>query len=66
MSSNAAGTIYEHNVVYRSPLTGQFYFAPKVRVLANGIRQVIGRKYDITKQIAPYLLTRYRPKWRLR
>ena len=53
---------YERNVVFRSGLTGQFYFAPKVRVLGKNIRCVVGRKYDITAQIRPYLLNRYLPK----
>ena len=53
---------YERNVVYRSSLTGRFYFAPKVRMLSKTVRCVVGRKYDITDQIKPYLLKKCRPK----
>lgn len=53
---------YERNVVFRSTLTGQFYFAPKVKVLGGNTRLVVGRKYDITRQIAPYLLKRFRQR----
>lgn len=51
---------YERNVVYRSSLTGQWYFAPKVRVLGEGLRCVMGRKYDITAQVEPFLLKKWR------
>ena len=53
---------YEHNVVYRSTLTGRFYFAPKVHVLGETIRCVVGRKYDITAHLEPYLLKRFRAR----
>jgi len=53
---------YERNVVYRSSLTGQFYFAPKVRVMSGTTRLVVGKKYDITDQIQPFLLKRFRRK----
>ena len=55
---------YERNVVFRSTLTGQFYFARKVRVLSKTLRCVVGHKYDITGHLAPYLLKKYRPKKR--
>ena len=51
---------YEYDVVYRSSLTGRFYFARKVRVLSTTTRCVVGRKYDITTQIEPFLLKRFR------
>lgn len=51
---------YERNVVYRSSLSGHFYFAPTVRVMEHGIRVVVGRKYDITRYLEPYLLKRWR------
>ena len=53
---------YERNVVYRSSLTGQFYFAPKVRVMSETTRLVVGKKYDITDHIQPFLLKRFRRK----
>lgn len=52
----------ERNVLFRSPLTGQFYFAPKVRVLSETIRCVVGRKYDVTAALQPYLLKKYRKR----
>ena len=53
-------TAYEHNQVYRSSLTGQFYFAPKVRLLGGGVAVVVGKKYDITAQLKPFLLKKFR------
>ena len=54
--------VYERNQVFRSPLTGQWYFAPKVRVLNDGLCVVVGRKYDITDHIEPFLLKKWRRK----
>ena len=51
---------YERNVVYRSSLTGQFFFAAKVRVLSPTLRLVVGRTHDVTAHIQPFLLKRYR------
>ncbi len=51
---------YERNVLWRSPLTGRFYFAPKVKVLDEAVRCVVGRKYDVTEALQPYLLKRFR------
>ena len=53
---------YERNIVYRSTLTGQFYFAPKVRVMDKGVRCVVGKKHDITDQIQPFLMKKFRKK----
>lgn len=53
---------YERNVLYRSELTGQFYFAPKVKVLNNNIRLVVGKKYDVTEQLQPFLLKKFRKR----
>lgn len=52
---------YERNTVFRSMLDGRFFFVRKARVLLGGVRQVIGQKFDITDEIAPYLLKRHRP-----
>lgn len=53
---------YERNVLYRAGLTGDFYFAPKVRVLDGNARLVVGRKYNVTSALQPYLLKKYRRK----
>ena len=53
---------YGRNVLYRSELTGQFYFAPKVKVLNNNICVVVGKKYDVTEQLQPYLLKKFRKR----
>ena len=60
--SKKIGAEYERNVVYRSSLTGQFYFAPKVRRLNDTVNLVVGKKYDITNQLQPFLLKRFRRK----
>ena len=53
---------YERNVLYRAALTGDFFFAPKVRVLAGNVRLVVGRKYNVTASLQPYLLKKFRKK----
>lgn len=53
-------TEYERNVVYRSVLTDRFYFAPKVKVLGERTRLVVGRKYDVTDSLQPFLLKKFR------
>ena len=51
---------YEKNVLFRSPLTGEFFFAPKVRVLDRTVRLVVGRKYNVTEALQPYLLKKFK------
>jgi hypothetical protein len=51
---------YERNVVYRSVLTDRFYFAPKVKVLGEKTRLVVGKKYDVTDSLQPFLLKKFR------
>ena len=51
---------YERNVVFWSSLTGQFFYAAKARVLSPTLRIVVGRKHDVTAQLQPFLLKRYR------
>ena len=55
---------YERNTVFRSTLTGRFYFVPKARVLTDTTRVVVGKKYDITDQLQPFLLKKFRRKER--
>lgn len=52
---------YERNVLYRSGF-GDFWFAPKVRVLGETTRLVVGRKYNVTAALQPYLLKKFRRK----
>lgn len=57
---------YEYDQVYKSLLTNHFYFAKRVRIERNkdgkdtGSRTVIGLKIDITNNLQPYLLSKYR------
>jgi len=51
---------YERNVLFRSPLTGEFFFAPRVRVLDKTVRLVVGRKYNVTEALQPYLLNKFK------
>jgi hypothetical protein len=57
---NNLTAVYERNVVYRSVLTDRFYFAPKVKVIGEKTRLIIGRKYDVTDSLQPFLLKRFR------
>jgi hypothetical protein len=57
---------YERNVLYRSPLTGEFWFAPKVRVLNETVRRVVGSKYNVTEALQPYLLKKFQLEAALR
>lgn len=60
--------IYVHNQIFRSGLTGEFYFAKKARIVFSsrgvdeGARVVIGQKVDITESIQPYLAERFQKK----
>ena len=60
--TGAEAVKYERHVVYRSPLTGRFYFASRVQVLSETARRVVGSKYDVTAYIEPYLLKKYRSR----
>lgn len=53
---------YEYNVLYRAGLTGDFYFAPKVKVMDGTTRLVVGRKYNVTEALQPYLLKKFRKR----
>ena len=53
---------YERNRVLFSLVGQRVFFAPKVKVLANGVRLVVGKKFDVTEDLQPYLLKRYRQK----
>ena len=48
--------------VFQGMLSKKWFFAPCVREDKNGLNVVIGRKYDITDDLQPYLLKRYRRK----
>lgn len=52
--------VYEYNKVLVSLITKQIFFCQKVRVMGGGIYRVVGRKFDITKDLQPYLLKKYK------
>lgn len=53
--------VYIRNHIAQSMLgTRQFFFIPKAEVLPGGILRVIGPKHDITEELQPYLLKRFR------
>lgn len=54
-------TQYAKNVVLRSPITGEFFFARKVKVLSATDFEVVGDKINVTQFIAPYLAPEFRP-----
>ena len=52
---------YERNKAFFSVLGKRIYFCPRVRVLNDeGLRKVVGRKYDITDDLQKYLQKKYR------
>lgn len=51
---------YETNRVMFSTMTKNIYFCPRVKVLHDGVRLVIGKKYDVTADLQPYLLKKHR------
>lgn len=54
---------YEKNVILRSPITGEFFFARKVRLVSGGGFDVVGEKIDVTRFIAPYLREEFQTEW---
>ena len=46
---------YERNRVLVSMISNRFFFCPKVRVMEHGVRKVVGKKYDVTEDLQPYL-----------
>lgn len=53
---------YERNVLYRAGPTGEFFFAPKVKIVGVNVRCVVGRKYNVTDALQTYLLKKFRRK----
>lgn len=53
---------YERNMAFFSVLGNRIFFCPRVRVLNDRLRKVVGEKYDITDDLQPYLLKKYRKK----
>ena len=51
---------YETNRVVFSVITQRIFFCPCLKVLDNGVREVVGNKYDVTADLQPYLLKKYR------
>ena len=57
--------VYEKNRVMLSffPAEGggvRIFFCPKVKVLSESLRIVVGKKYDVSADLQPYLLKKYR------
>jgi hypothetical protein len=52
--------VYETNRVLFSAITNRAFFCPRVKVLEDGGRLVIGKKYDVTSDLQPYLLKKHR------
>lgn len=52
---------YVANQIMHSRLYGnQFYFVPKSEVIGENVCRVVGKKYDVTDSIQPYLSAKYR------
>ena len=54
--------VYEKNRAMFSYIGNRIFFCPRVRVLNERLRKVVGKKYDITDDLQPYLLKKYRKK----
>ena len=61
-STKRAKAEYELNTAFLSVLSNRIFFCPRVRVLNERLRKVVGKKYDITDALQPYLLKKYRKK----
>jgi hypothetical protein len=58
---------YERNRALFSVIGNRVFFCPRAKVLKDSkgdarILLVVGKKYDITDDLQPYLLKRYRTK----
>lgn len=53
---------YEQSRALFSLLGNRVFFCPRVRVMPGEVRLVVGEKYDITDDLQPYLLKKYRKK----
>lgn len=62
MPSGKPRATYEYGRVLFSALGGRIFFCTKVRVMPNGVRMVVGKKYDVTEDLQPYLLKKHRRK----
>lgn len=51
---------YERNRALFSLVGNRVFFCPRVRVMPGEVRLVVGAKYDITADLQPYLLEKYR------
>lgn len=52
--------VYEKNRAFFSVLGNRIYFVPRSRVVRGSIRKVVGKKYDITDDLQPLLLKKFR------
>ena len=60
--SNKPKATYERNKALLSTITNRIFFCPRVKVLDERLRSVVGAKHDITDDLQPYLLKKYRKK----
>jgi hypothetical protein len=60
MRLKKAKATYETNRVLFSVMTNRAFFCPRVKVLEDGVRLVVGKKYDVTADLQPYLLKKHR------
>ena len=51
MAAKKKPPTYIYNTIMQSPLTGQYYFVKKARVLDTGVALVVGKKVDVTESM---------------
>ena len=61
MSKKPKATYETHRALF-SALGNRIFFCPRVRVMGETVRQVVGKKYDVTDDLQPYLQKKYRSK----
>ena len=52
--------VYEQHRAMFSFIGNRIFFCPKVRVVSETVRSVVGARYDITDDLQPYLKKKYR------
>lgn len=55
-----AEPLYAYNKVLVSLISKRIFFCQKVRVMGDGVYKIVGRKFDITDDLQPYLLKKYK------
>ena len=59
MPKKSKATYERHRAMF-SFIGNRIFFCPKVRVVSETVRSVVGKKYDITDDLQKYLQKRYR------